>query len=450
MPGESDTPNAAELAAARSHPVEDPYYPKTSNPEVDALHYFLDLHYRDERLTGTTTLTFRATRRTDHLRLDLSDALHVSKVWLDDDPIDFEHHDDGLDLAAPGLTPDEPHTLVISYAGHPESTPAPSYRSDMSDGLGWSTAPDGSVYTFQEPYGAFTWYPVNDHPSDEALYDARIETAATDVGVFNGILHGQLSDKTSARNVTRWHVDEPVASYLITLAIGPYQRYTGTTDHGLTISYWLMPKDKQLLPQLRSEGREAFDWLTQHAGPYPFSSLGVVVVGGQSAMETQTMLTMSRATVNRPDAVVAHEMAHQWFGDSVSPNDWQGLWLSEGWAMYMQQWYEADTGRYEYGGGIRQWRRYDDMSRRLSGPPGDYDPKSFGDVNVYLGPAMMLDQIRQQVGDRPFEDLVRAWPAEHANENVDRTTFTRWINATTKHDFTPLIDNWLDSAHTPR
>ncbi|HEY7042687.1 MAG TPA: M1 family aminopeptidase [Nocardioidaceae bacterium] len=116
-----------------------------------------------------------------------------------------------------------------------------------------------------------------------------------------------------------------------------------------------MDRDRWLLPRLRSEATEAFDWLVKHAGPYPFSSLGIVVVGGQSAMETQTMITASRDILDVPGANLEHEMAHQWFGDSVSPVDWRGLWLNEGWAMYMQQWYESDTGRPGWGGGMRAW-----------------------------------------------------------------------------------------------
>ncbi len=211
-----------------------------------------------------------------------------------------------------------------------------------------------------------------------------------------------------------------------------------------------MRRDRHALGALRREAVRAFDWLVDHAGPYPFDTLGMVVVGGASAMETQTMLTLSRSAIVRPDSVLEHEMAHQWFGDSVGPVDWQGLWLNEGWAMYLQQWYESDLGLYPYAGGISNWRSYDNASRRTSGPPGDFDPQTFGDVNVYLGPAMMLDAIRKRVGDETFADLVKAWAAEHAGQNVDRADFTAWVNDYTGQDLTALIDRWLDSPRTPR
>ncbi len=441
-------PSPRELKAGRSTPVEDPYYPDTSNPEFDALHYFLDLQWDGDTLTGLATITFRPTQRVDDFRLDLAAALEVGSVRLDGKDVDFTRQDDGLRVAAKGLDPGITHRVVIGYAGQPEPTPAPSRRADMTEGIGWSVSADGSVYAFQEPYGAFTWYPVNDHPSDEALYDARITTDGDDVGVFNGEFLG--ASESRGQTVARWHVDEPLASYLATIAIGPYTEYVDTTPSGMQISYWLRPTDRDLLAGLEEEGAESFEWLEKHAGEYPFSTLGVVVVDGSSAMETQTMITMSRGAVLRPDAVLAHEMAHQWYGNSVTPRDWKGMWLNEGWAMYMQQWFETDTGRPPYAGGISQWRSYDNQSRLSSGPPGDYDPMSFADTNVYLGPAMMLDEIRKRIGDEAFEQLVKDWPAEHENENVDRETFTRWVNDKTGRNLTPLIDRWLDSPQTPR
>ncbi|MBA2558668.1 MAG: M1 family metallopeptidase [Propionibacteriales bacterium] len=440
-------PDAAQLRTARSVPVEDPYYPDVSNPEVDALHYALGLRWDGETLTGDTRLTFRATTATAEVRLALLDAMQADMVQLDGHVIDYQQSRDTIAMSTGSLDADSTHTLEIVYSGTPHPVPAPSQRVDTTDGLGWNIDPDGSVYTLQEPYGAFTWYPVNDHPSDKALYDAVVSTISRDVAVFNGeLLSGvRHADQTTSR----WHLDEPAASYLVTLAIGPYRRSVVTTPSGMNISYWVRRDDRDLLPSLQREGSRAFEWLRTHAGRYPFSTLGVVVVGGSSAMETQTLITMSRAAVERPDAVLEHEMAHQWYGDSVTPRNWKGMWLNEGWAMYMQQWYERDSGRPVYAGGMSRWRRLDQPSRRRSGPPADYDRDRFGDVNVYLGPAMMLDAIRSRIGDAAFEKMARAWPAQHQMSTVDRAVFTRWLQRFTGVDLRRLMHRWLDSARTP-
>ncbi len=442
-------PPAAQLATALSTPVEDPYYAKTSNPEIDVLHYFLDLSWNGSILQGRTTITARGAKTADAVQLDLSRALKVSTVRLDRRSVNFRQAHDALVIDTGRIARGSTYTLTITYSGTPHSTPAPSSRPDMAEGLGWVRDPDGSVHTFQEPFGAFTWYPVNDHPSDKALYDARITTPRGDIGVFNGTLTSRHT--AAGATTTTWHLDQPAASYLITLAIGPYEQHSTTTPSGMKLSFWLEPRDQAVLAPLEREATRAYEWLIRHTGSYPFSTLGIVVVGGSSAMETQTLITLSRGAARYAlRSTLEHEMAHEWFGDTVTPVDWRGLWLNEGWAMYMQQWYEADTGRHVYGGGISKWRRLDLTGRRHYGPPGHYDPQSFAEVNVYLGPAMMLNDIRKRVGNRDFNRLVKQWPAEHSNSNVDRGTFANWLQSKTGEDFRPLLHRWLDSPRTPR
>ena len=441
-------PEPKRLQVGESNPVEDPYYPQTSNPEIDVLHYFLDLGYRNGVLCGTATVTLRTMQPTETIRLDLADALEVRTVTLDGYAVPFTHESNGLTMTTRKLKRGRPHSLVIEYVGRPAPVRAPSKRADMSQGLGWNTAPDGTVYTFQEPYGAFTWYPANDHPSDKALYDARITTSSPDIGVFNGTLEDKRVG--GGATTTRWHVEEPMATYLTTIAIGPYQKYSGSTASGLAITYWLMDRDKRLLPRLHAAARAGFDWLVVHAGPYPFSSLGFVVVGGESAMETQTMVTLGRGQASFAGPNIQHEIAHQWYGDSVTPRTWQGMWINEGWAEYLQQAFEAGTNPARLDRQMDKFRQYDAAGRRVAGPPGDYDPTRFGDTNVYVGPAVLLHEIRHRIGERRFEQVVKAWPAEHENQNVDRAEFTNWIENFTHRNLASLIDRWLDSPSTPR
>ncbi len=437
-------------AHQHSAPVEDPYYPAKSNPEINTLHDDLSLRWDGAKLSGTATVTFATTRATSRVRLDLIKAMHVSTVTLDGTAIDFAHRGSGLVMSTGPLLEAERHTVRIGYSGRPHTVPAPTRRGDVAEGLGWTVDAAGNVYTFQEPYGAYTWYPVNDHPSDKATYDATITVPRGDTAVFIGTPTGSTSTGTTSSY--SWRVARPVASYLTTIAIGPYTAYHGTMSDGTMATYWLLPRDREILPSLKAQSSAAFDWLLDHAGPYPFRTFGTVVTvvtGGTSAMETQTLVTLSRPAFDRPDAVIEHEMAHQWYGDAVTPLDWQGLWLSEGWAMWMQQAYESDRGGYRFLGGMDKWRPYDERSRQVSGPPGDYDPRSFGDLNVYLGPAMMLDRIRQRVGDAEFTALSKAWVRQHEYGNVSRAEFVTWLNGETGRRFNALVRLWLDSPHTP-
>jgi aminopeptidase N len=443
------TPPQAQLNKAKSRPVEDPYYPQLSNPEIDTLHYNLALTWDGTLLSGEATVIFRATRSTESVRLDLSNQLDATYVAMDHQSMAYVQTGQQLVIDVVGIARDSQHTFTIDYTGTPGPVAAPSGRADMANGLGWSEDGRGDVYTFQEPWGAYTWYPVNDHPSDKALYDVQVRVPRGEVAVFNGRLIGHRP-APSKMTVWRWHVETPMASYLTTIAIGPYRSYTQTMPGGTPATYWVLPEDADLVPRLEQQARTAFSWLSARLGPYPFATFGIVLVGGDSGMETQTMITLSSGALYRRDAVVAHEIAHQWFGDAVTPRDWQGLWLNEGWAMYMQQWFERATGHYEYDGGIAHWWRLDNASRRRSGPPGEYKKQRFADLNAYLGPAMMLDAIRKRVGDVCFQTLARQWVADHEYGNVDRAEFVRWLDAKTGIRFDGLVHIWLDSRTTPR
>jgi hypothetical protein len=195
--------------AARSDPRKDTVYPDVGSPGVDALHYDLDLTWDDhaERLSATETLVFRAASASAHVQLDLARQLTVGHAWLDGNAVPFEHLGKNLLVDAP-VTADSRHVLQLTYAGTPEPVAAPTDRADFST-TGWTLAPDGTVWTMQEPYGAYSWYAVNDQPSDKAFYDVTIHAPGGQVGVSNGELRSRTN--VSGHTVTRWHLPEPAA-----------------------------------------------------------------------------------------------------------------------------------------------------------------------------------------------------------------------------------------------
>ncbi len=430
----------AQLAQGYSTPVEDPYYPVTSNPEVDSLHYGLDLDWDGRTLRGTTQLTFRAAMDTRTVRLGLLRTLATVAVTLDGKRVPSKRVGDDILIATGPLARDSRHVLVIRYSGRPRPVAAPSGRPDMTEGLGWNRDKAGNVYTFQEPYGAYTWYAVNDHPSDKARYDATIRVPRGQVGVFNGAL--VKTQVVKGKTVTRWHLDRPAASYLTTVAIGRYKHSAVKMPDGKPFNIWLMPQHERLRAAIGKEALRSYTWLLKKAGPYPFATSGIVVVEGQSAMETQTLIT-SAASVLRSElnGVVLHELAHQWYGDSVGPIDWLAVWLNEGWATRMQFDYQDPQGvMYDKQGleGMCRW------SRVTAGPPGKYDRKRFADDNVYICPAAMLTELREKVGVAKFDAIAKAWPAQHRDRTVNRETFLTWLNEQTGADQSDLLKRWLD------
>lgn len=229
-------PVEQDLDLAVSEPREDSVYPDVGDPRVDALHYDLDLTWEPgrERLTGRAVVTFRAARTAPRFQLDLGAPLAVEELTLDGEAVRFTRRGKDLLVQAP-ITADDRHELAVDYSGTPEPAPAPTTRSDFST-TGFTVTDTGEVWTMQEPYGAYTWYPVNDQPSDKALYDVTVHAPAPWTGISNGALTELTTDEDGT--TTSWQLAEPASSYLITLAIGDYAHAGNTTEDGLRVDYW--------------------------------------------------------------------------------------------------------------------------------------------------------------------------------------------------------------------
>ena len=441
--GPADDP---ALDVALSEPVTDSVYPEVGDPGVDALHYDLTLDWdpASRTLTGREVLTFRATRTAAAVRLDLAPDLEVERVRVDGRTVAHAHTGSDLVVTLP-VERDGRYRLRLDYAGTPQPVAAPSTREDVAT-LGWHTTPAGETWTMQEPYGAHTWYAVNDHPSDKALYDLTVTVPAPWVGVSNG----ELTSRREVGGLTRttWHLAEPAASYLLTLATGELERTDATSASGVPLTYWT-PVDAPRWRSRVARTAAALDWVEQRLGPYPFDTAGVVVVDAESGMETQTMITLGDTDYTTSMPVLVHELVHHWYGDQVTPTDWRDLWMNEGMAMYLQGVWEAEDAGVPLEQVLAQWAAREPGLRREDGPPGAYDPGSFGGSGVYYGPALMWHEIRERVGDEAFWAMVRAWPATRDNGHATREEYLAWVEEELGTDLDDLTDAWLLGATSP-
>lgn len=449
--GLSPATAASPYDGGLSTPQEDSYYPEHGDPGIDVLHYGLDLAWsrRTETLSGTADITLRATADATAFQLDLGRTMDVQGVEVDGAPVPVVHRNAVLRVEQP-VVADQRYEVTVHYRGRPRPVPAPTSRSDEPT-VGMSVTRDGRLRTMQEPFGAFTWFPSNDQPSDKALFDLTIAAPRDWVGVSNGRL--VRTKRTTRSTVTTFHLAHPVATYLTTLAVGPYVHRKATGPHGLPLDYWLPRGDAASYLKVLRHVPADLRWLESKLGPYPFESAGVVVVPGDSAMETQTLVTFGEKTWaserRNPREVMVHELAHQWYGDTVTPSDWRDLWLNEGMATYLEAQWTVDRRLATWRGWLRYFRYYNKVARAEDGGPGDYDKDTFAQACPYYCTALMYDTLGKKIGERRFWKLVRQWPQSQPDSNVDRAGFVALAEKISHKNLDPFFKDWLNSPTWP-
>lgn len=429
---------------AISQPVRDTLFPDFGNPGIDVLHYDLRLAWQplDRQLSGHETVTFRAVTDNPDFTLDLSAALVVSDARLDGRRVRTSQSGHRVRVHAP-VVADSIRRLQLTYAGEPRGT-----GERFRQGSGVQVHRSGALATFQQPFGAWTWFAANDQPSDKAYYDFTLDVPEP----FQGVANGVQTATTTADGVTSstWHLDSPASTYLVTVGFGPYEHTVLDGVDGIEISLWTDPRNQSARDVL-SESDRGLAWLRKRLGPYPFDSLGfVVTAGAQGGMETQTLITMS--DIDMDDylrGVAVHEMAHQWWGNLVTPADWNDLWMNEGMATYLERvWRAEDTG-VPLDQTMADVRRGAQRERTRSGPPGQVRPSRFGQANVYTDPSLMWHALRADLGDPTFWRLVREWPQTHRYASVTRAELVAWWSAESGRDLSGFFERWLTDPRLP-
>lgn len=427
----------------------DEYFPLAGNGGYDVAHYDLDIRYEPPQaapapLEGTmsavATITLTPTDDLRRFNLDLRD-LAVESVEVDGKAMRYTH--DGGELVVrprPKLKEGNPVEVVVRYGG---TTGRPT---DIEGALyGWVTTRDGAMVA-NEPDGASTWYPVNDHPTDKATYDFEVTVPDGLVAVANGDLVG--SDTADGWTTWSWSSREPMASYLSTASVGNYELRVSETPGGLPL---IDAIDRDLAPAA-SEGlaqtAEMIAFFEGEFGPYPFSSYGAIVDDDSVgyALETQTRPIYSRRA---NEGTVAHELAHQWMGNSVSPHRWQHIWLNEGWATYASWiWAEHDGGatageRFE---SVMAIPADDSFWQTVIADPG---PTGLFAGAVYDRGAATLYALRTEIGDDVFGELAREWAARYADSTATTDDFEALAEELSGQNLDAFFDAWVWTAGKP-
>ncbi|GFH78147.1 metallopeptidase [Streptomyces gougerotii] len=410
--------------------VLDPLFPRLGNGGYDVRHYDLALDWAPARsgqraeqpLRGRARITSRATQNLSAFNLDLK-GLEVTSVTVDGRPARYDHA--GTELTVrPEKELDKGKTFrtTVEYAGRP----GPLEDADGSE-EGWLTG-DGGTVALGEPSGSMTWFPGNHHPLDKATYTLRATVPKGQRAVSNGEPETtEPRPGRDGRTTWTWNSRHPMASYLATLAIGPYRLTESRTPSGLPVVDAVAPgEDAGELERLP----EVLDWSVKRFGTYPFDSAGAVVLAPDTAgyaLETQTRPVYPGS----PDVgLIVHETAHQWFGDSVTPRTWQDVWLSEGFATYAEWlWDEDHDGPTAQDAFDRLHATSGDAGLWAFPPADPPDQDSLFADPVYQRGAMTLHQVRRVLGDTRFAALLKGWPREYAHRNARTADFTAYAES---------------------
>lgn len=447
----------------------DSFYPELGNSGYQVEHYTLDItvDMDAQHIDAIASLDAEALQALSSFNLDFF-YLSVDAVTVNDAPADFRHVAHELTITPEtSLSAGEAFTIEIAYSGTPRNV----MDRSLGVGIGWRFD-SGHVYVASEPAGAATWYPVNDHPLDKATYTIRITVEQPYVVAANGVLEDVIENGDSRTYV--WEMRDPMASYLTTVNIDDFVVQSGQNDDGVTIRNYFPT-------ELADSGELAFAhqgdmlaFFSSTFGDYPFEEYGAVVADTDLgfALETQSISLFGRSILNDAETgnpnsqmTIAHELAHQWFGNSISLADWSEIWLNEGFATYASWlWYEHLTDRaaldalvadnYHFVSGnafYEQGLRGAALERRAANirPPGDPQRSSLFNAGVYYRGAIALHALRITVGDDAFFNILRTYFERYQDGNVWTADFIAVAEEISGQELDTFFEAWLYDTRVP-
>ena len=473
---------AAMLAVAGPAPVSGATYspgaaglgdrlnPGIGNGGYDVQNYDLRLRYETadpaQALRGDETITARATQALSRFNLDFG-GKSVGGVSVNGQAAAFKRNGEELIVTpASPIANGSTFTVVVTAF-----TAAPTKLTWDVRSVAFFVTPDGSA-TAPQPYAAHLIYPSNDHPRDKATFTFTIDVPAGRDAVANGVEVGRTT--SNGRTIWTYRMAQPMATELTQIAVGDWDFGPTTIHGGIAIRNVTAPAITAAVQPVLALTEDQLDWMVARAGPYPFETYGTLVVNDllYLQMETQTMMvTYANLFESFPrgfwEPAQLHEVAHIWFGDSVSPYSWSDYWLNEGQATWYQLLYAEENGQLvgttegnpdpqgyatldEF---MRAMYAHGDEWRKKSGPVAL--PKSGGvlklsSYQVYFGGALALYALRQKIGKAAFEQVERTWVERYRYSVASTDDFIALATEISgDQSVTPFLRDWLYGEKTP-
>jgi aminopeptidase N len=431
-------PGPFQIAAAAQSPT-----PTPNQASWDALFYSLDLDLNPTTRTLTGTVTVRArvlTGPLTTLQLDLHDNMNVVAARCAGLPAPVVHSNNLVTI-----------TLNRSYAIGQTIEVAVDYNGSPYGGWFNFDTHSGQpmIWNISEAFGARSWWPCKDAPEDKAdSVDIRLSVPSNLIAASNG--RRVQSTVVGGKAITLWHERYPIATYLVSVAVHPYVTYSEwwhpTPFDSMEIAFYMYPDDLSRTTPGNALVRGMLDYYSGVFGMYPFrdEKYGHAQFPVDGGMEHQTIGSLGNYT----ESVVAHELAHQWWGDLVTCRDFRHFWLNEGFATYAEGlWYESKGGA----SALRE-----DLSYNIFFGSGTvYIPNldlvdSSKEFELYYNRASwVLHMLRHVLGDAGFFASLTTYRAAHAYGTATTDDFQAACEQATGRNLDRFFDEWVRGERYP-
>jgi len=429
--------------------LDDRLFPELGAPGVDVISYdvALDVDVVGDTFDAMIEITTAVAPNLSQLSLDAI-GFDVDTVLVDGAAAVFEQSFEELVIDLPANR-DDVVVATVNYSASPDGG-----TSAVGLPVGWFPT-EGGAYVLNEPDGARTWLPSNDHPSDKALW--RFEVTAPEADVVSA--NGTLIQRGGATEAWIWESVDPMSTYLVHLVIGDYELIE---DASIALESGTDLPITHLVPSGTADVHRVFfeqtapqlAFFEERFGPYPLSEYGLAFIDSPPglAMETQGRSLFAAADFRRGELgfiqhlLLAHELAHQWFGNTVSPATWSDLWLNESFATYAQWLWldEVDQAVLESQAEVALQARQN--GRQSTGEPSVSNLFGF---ETYDGGAVIVHALRLELGDGAFFALLRGWLTENAGSSQTTAAFIERAEQEAGRDLTGFFEAWLYAVDPP-
>jgi len=427
------------------------------NTAIDVLHYEFRIGVTDlnDSISGAALITLAFKERSSQVSLDLygpdgnGKGMTVRKVVEHATALDFTQVNNRVEIklnrvAAAG----DQTTIEIIYAGVPD------------DGLIISKNKYGHRTFFADnwPNRAHHWIPCKDHLSDKATVDF-IVTAPDHYQVISNGLKEEETELANHMRLTHWKEGIPLATKLMVIGLADFAvNYPGTVN-GIPLSSWVYPEDREPGFYDYAQAGKILSWYSSMIGPYSYEKLANVqsrtIFGG---MENASAIFYDENTINGKrtnESLLAHEIAHQWFGDAATETDWPHLWLSEGFATEMTHLYLEHTyGRDTLVSGLKADRSsVIAFTKRNKKPVVDTTESSnlmaLLNANSYQKGGWVLQMLREELGDSIFWKGIRQYYASYRGRNASTRDLQHVLETVSGRSLATFFTQWLYTAENP-